>query len=99
MKSLSHINTLECTRYVKPLLENIIMFGRGMKKILIEDVQRLSFSQQKKLHEYARAMMVSRPTGSRGSELLRFSGFFDKKSVREMAQAIRDCEKVDNGEW
>lgn len=69
------------------------------EKILIEDVQRLTFSQQKKLHEYARAMMVSRPSGSKGSELLRFSGFFDKKSVREMMIAIRDCEKVDNGEW
>lgn len=75
------------------------MFGHGIKKILFEDVKRLSFSQQKKLHDYARTMIISRPAESRGSDLLRFSGVFDKKSVKEMREAILDCERVDNGEW
>ncbi|TAL39769.1 MAG: hypothetical protein EPN93_00560 [Spirochaetes bacterium] len=74
------------------------MMKRGLKKIIIEDVNKLSLGQQKKLHEYARAMLVSRPMGSSGSELLRFSGSFDKKSIKEMKEALHECERLDHDE-
>ena len=76
------------------------MFGRGIKRIIIDDIKKLSFSQQKKLHDYARAMLVSRPVGTKGAELLKFSGIYDKKTLKEMKEAIQEgCEKVDRGEW
>jgi hypothetical protein len=76
------------------------MFGQGMKKILNEDVKKLSFSQQKKLHDYARAMIVSRQIENKGSDLLKFSGMFDKKSIKEMKEAIESgCERIDHSDW
>jgi len=31
--------------------------------------------------------------------LLRFSGTFDKKSIRQMKEAVAECETVDQSEW
>jgi hypothetical protein len=72
---------------------------RGIKKALIEDVEKLSPGQQKKLRDFARALLVSRPAGARGTDLLRFSGTFDKKSIRQMKEAVAECETVDQSEW
>ena len=44
-------------------------------------------------------MIISRPVGSKGTDLLRFSGSFDKKSLREMSEAIKDCERIEDIEW
>jgi hypothetical protein len=78
------------------VIGDTVIFGRGIKRIIIDDIKKLSFSQQKKLHDYARAMLVPRPVGTRGSDLMKFSGMFDKKTVNEMKGAIREgCERVD----
>ncbi len=37
----------------------------------------------------------SPPPGTPGEEFLRFRGLIDPESLREMAEAIRDCGKVD----
>ena len=37
--------------------------------------------------------------GTPGEELLRFRGLIDPQSLREMAEAIQDCGKVDPDGW
>lgn len=70
------------------------MPGQGIKKTIIDDIKNLSISRQKKLHDYARAMLVSKPVGSLGKELARFSGMLDKKTAMEMKKAIQEaCEQ------
>lgn len=64
------------------------MFGQRIKKAIIDGIKKLSMSRQKKLHDYARALLLSRPVGTRGTDLLRFSGSFDKKSIKEMMEAL-----------
>ncbi len=76
------------------------MFGSRIKKIIIEEVDKLSFSQQKKLHEYACAMIASGGEGVPGSALLKFAGMFDRQTISEMKEAVSaDCEKVERGGW
>lgn len=63
-----------------------------------EAIQQLTTVQQVKLLEFIQALLQLKEKHS-PQKLLQFVGKIDHKSLREMEEAIKDCEQIDEDEW
>ncbi len=71
-----------------------------IKKQLIEDLDHLPFDLQKKVSDFARALVLSREKGTPGSELIRFSGTIGNADARKIREAVSgECGRIDRNEW
>ena len=71
-----------------------------LKDQLLEQFDKLSPEQQRRLVEFAQSLATTRPRGVPGRELLSFAGTIDADDLRRMADAIdNDCEQIDLHEW
>ncbi len=63
---------------------------------MIEDLNSLSFDSQKKVQEFAHALLITQSRGKSGKEMIRFVGILKDDEAMELKQIIQDgCEKVD----
>jgi len=76
------------------------MVNLEIKKKLIEDLNNLSFDSQKKVQEFAHALLITQSRGKSGKEMIKFSGILKHDDAGELKQIIESgCEKVDADEW
>ncbi len=75
------------------------MINLEIKKLLIEYLNHLPIESQKKVRNFAHALVISQSKGTSGKDLLKFSGIMDQNDIDEMKEAIGDCEKVDQSGW
>ena len=67
---------------------------------LIEQLKALPYDQQRRVLEFARALVLSTPRGVAGADLLRFAGTIPQEDVRRIQEAIEQgCEHVNKDEW
>jgi hypothetical protein len=63
---------------------------------VLEQLKLLPYEMQWRVLEFTRALAVSAPHGTPGSQLLRIAGAFPQDDLKIMRQAIEDgCERVD----
>ena len=66
----------------------------------IREVVRCLVEYYEPQRVFARALAEGQMRGEPGRELLRFAGFIDAESVREMAEAIEaGCEQIEADGW
>ena len=65
---------------------------------LLQTLTRLTPEQQLRVLDYARSLGDGR-RGTAVKDPLRFVGLFPPDDLAEMAEAIKDCERVDIDEW
>ena len=76
------------------------MIDTTIRNELLKQVEQLSAELQRKVLDFAVALVQSEPKGTPGKELLRFAGLLDSEDAREMIDAIeKGCEQVDTNEW
>ena len=76
------------------------MIDTTIRNELLKQVEQLSAELQRKVLDFAVALVQSVPKGTPGKELLRFAGLLDSQDAREMIDAIeKGCEQVDTNEW
>ncbi len=72
----------------------------GIAEKVIEQLRTLPYELQCRVLEFARALVLSRPHGVPGQELLRFAGTIPPSDAQVMREAIEQgCERVDSDEW
>nr|MBF0222232.1 hypothetical protein [Desulfobulbaceae bacterium] len=60
----------------------------------------LDYEHQRRVLDFARALVVTCPKGVPGKQLLSFAGAIPAADLKTMGEAIEDsCEKVDQNEW
>ncbi len=63
-----------------------------LKKKIIDEMDSLSWEQQKKILDYLVSLKISQSKGTSGKDLLKFSGAITKKDLNVMERAIaEDC--------
>lgn len=68
--------------------------SQTIKEQLLEQVDRLDDSGQKRVLDFARRLAV--PPGTPGRDLLHFAGSIDPTDLEAISRAIEEgCEKVD----
>lgn len=76
------------------------MVAPQLKDDILERLDRLPPHLQKRVVDFADALVASEPQGVPGAKLLKFAGTIDKQSLREMGQAIEEgCEQIDPDGW
>ena len=76
------------------------MVAPQLKNDILDRLDRLPPHLQKRVVDFADALVVSEPQGVPGSRLLKFAGTIDTQSLREMEQAIEEgCEQIDPDAW
>ena len=76
------------------------MVEPALKEQILEDLNRLSPSQQLRAAEWIHQLVSPAPNGTSGRDLLPFYGTLDDQSAEEMTAAIEDgCERVDKDAW
>ena len=76
------------------------MLNATVKKEIINQIGRLDYEHQRRVLDFARALVVTGPKGVSGKQLLSFAGTIPADDLKAMEQAIEDgCEKVDQHEW
>ena len=71
-----------------------------LKKQIIEDLEHLPLDMQKKVSDFAHALVLAREKGTPGNELVRFSGTIGRVDSRKMREAVsNECERIDRNEW
>ncbi len=76
------------------------MISLDIKKKLIDDLNNLTFDSQKKVQEFAHALLVTQTRGQSGKEMLKFSGILKHDDAGELKKIIESgCEKVDINGW
>ena len=67
---------------------------------VIEQLKFLPYELQWRVYEFARALVISVPSGLPGQQLLRFAGHIPLEDLQVMREAIEHgCEQVDSNEW
>ena len=67
---------------------------------LLEQLDQLSLPQQRKVLDFADALVQAKPRGVPGKELAQYIGLIDEQSLREMQEAIEEhCGRIDPDEW
>ena len=74
---------------VSPLLE----------QELREQLNHLPAGQQRQVLDFARALVAARPRGVAGRDLLAMAGLIPAPDLAAIAEAVRDCERVDAHDW
>ncbi len=67
---------------------------------LLKQLERLSPNLQRRVVEFAAALVRSVPKGTPGDELLRFCGVLPPEDAQAMIEAIQSgCERIDGDGW
>lgn len=67
---------------------------------IVEQLKVLPYEMQCRVFEFTRALVISKPRGVPGRQLLKFTGTKSPEDLKLMNQAIEEnCEKVDLNEW
>ena len=76
------------------------MINITVKKEIINQIGLLDYEHQRRVLDFARALVVTCPKGVPGKQLLSFAGTISAADLKDMEQAIENfCEKVDLNEW
>jgi len=76
------------------------MLNVTVKKQIISQMGLLDYEHQRRVLDFARALVVTCPKGVPGKQLLSLAGTIPADDLKTMEQAIEDsCEKVDQNEW
>jgi hypothetical protein len=76
------------------------MIENNIKVELMERMDKLNPTMQKRVVEYAQSLLESSPQGTSGAEYLKFAGIMTTEEAKEFLQAIEeDCERIDADEW
>ncbi len=77
------------------------MAESAIERDILEEIQKLDMSQQKRVQEFARSLAAGvQSAGIPGKYLLRFAGAIDKDDLEEIARSIdTGCERADRIEW
>jgi len=72
----------------------------NFKEKIINELDSLNWEQQKKMLDYLLSLKLSQLKGTKGKELLAFSGAINKEDLENMESAIVEgCEKIDVNGW
>jgi hypothetical protein len=72
----------------------------AVKAQILNDLNQLSPSQQRRAAELVHALVSTLPKGASVEDLLQVTGTLDDEAAQEMMEAIEDgCERVDVHEW
>ncbi len=72
----------------------------SVREKIINELDKLSQEQQKKILDYVLKLKISKKKTIKGKDLINFSGTIRKEDLVAMKKAIVDgCEKVDINEW
>ena len=75
------------------------MIDAAIREQLLKELEQLSPNLQRRVVDFAAALVQSVPKGTPGDQLLRFAGVLDPEDAREMIEAIEaGCERVDGNE-
>jgi len=76
------------------------MMNPTLETEIREQLSQLPLEQQRRVLEFARALVATRVRGVPGQALLRFAGLVDAEDLATMKQAIEEgCEQVQPNEW
>ena len=76
------------------------MIEDKIKIELLERMDKLSPTMQKRVVEYVQSLAESSPQGTSGAEFLKLAGTMTPEEAKEFLQAIEeDCERIDSDEW
>lgn len=71
------------------------MLNATVKKEIINEVGQLGYEQQRRVLDFARALVITGPKGVPGKQLLSFAGTISAADLKEMEQAIKDnCARI-----
>lgn len=71
-----------------------------IKQQIEERLDQLPYDMQKRVLDFADALVASEPKGTRGIDLLHFSGTISPDDAEQMLAAVEEaCEKIDENEW
>lgn len=65
---------------------------------IVRSIGQLSLPQQVKLLDFIKSLLVIKQEG-KPEGLLRFAGAFEKEDLKEMEEALEDCEQIDEDGW
>lgn len=75
------------------------MIDASLREELLKQLEQLSPNLQRRVVEFAAALVQSVPKGTPGNQLLRFAGVLAPEDAREMIEAIEaGCERVEDDE-
>ncbi len=77
-----------------------VMVSPAIRQKLLERLDQLPLPQQRRVLDFADALVQTKPRGVPGKELAKHIGLFDEQSLREMQEAIEEhCERIDPDKW
>ena len=72
----------------------------AVKAQILNDLNQLSPTQQRRAAELVRGLVSALPKGASVEDLLRVVGVLNDEAAHEMMEAIEEgCERVDLREW
>ena len=81
------------------IYEEVVNYAKTEKMTKSELFREMVAVYRAKKQEEELSRLIN-PKGVQGTELLKFAGAIDNKSLEEMKKAIEEaCEKVDSDEW
>jgi len=76
------------------------MLTDSFKKEIVDEIARLDDDNQRRVLDFARALVAAGKRGVSGKRLLSFGGGIPAEDLNEIQNAIAEhCEKVDRNEW
>lgn len=67
------------------------MLNATVKKEIINEVGRLGYEQQRRVLDFARALVITGPKGVPGKQLLSFAGTIPADDLKEMEKRNLSC--------
>ena len=76
------------------------MINPMVERDLRDQLEQLPTEQQRRVLDFARALVASQPRGVAGTSLLRFAGTLDVADAEQMIEAVNEgCEQVNPDAW
>ncbi len=72
---------------------------RDLQQEIMSELSKLDLESQKQVMDLIKTLSPSKPKGVHGEKLLSFAGVIPAEDLNEMAQAIKECDRVDLNEW
>lgn len=72
---------------------------RDLQQEIMSELSNLDHESQKQVMDLIKTLSPSKPKGVPGGNLLSFAGIIPTDDLNELAQAIKECDRVDLNEW